>query len=240
MSRAAATSPRRLRYADAPADGEIVLRRFSRPDPIQLVAASVEADAGDLALAIEGGETVQPVRAAIRDFAAVTWRGATIEIRRPGGRATPALPAVLAFDHLMRETAAVESAVAALEPLASGDVSFSFRIRWRDRAQWDRQLATLERLARMRLILAQLGAMAEEPPGDLTRPAARLYAALCAQAGLSDRLSRLGARLEALEDLYEGAVDRINDHMGWRQGHLMELVIVAVLIAEVVLLLLKR
>ena len=40
-------------------------------------------------------------------------------------------------------------------------------------------------------------------------------------------------RLEACEDLYEGAVDRITDHRWYRKGMLVEIAIVILLFLEV-------
>ena len=50
------------------------------------------------------------------------------------------------------------------------------------------------------------------------------------------RAEALDARLEACEDLYEGANDRVADVKGWHDGFIMELIIVVLLLLEVVLL----
>lgn len=49
---------------------------------------------------------------------------------------------------------------------------------------------------------------------------------------IPERLEAAGDRLEALEDLYEGAVDRINDHRYWRDGHRLEVGIIVILLIE--------
>ena len=50
------------------------------------------------------------------------------------------------------------------------------------------------------------------------------------------RAEALDTRLEACEELYEGANDRVADHQGWHRGHVLEVIIVALLLMEVILL----
>ena len=72
-----------------------------------------------------------------------------------------------------------------------------------------------------------------DPRGD------RLLGELVEASALEDRVAGLEARFEVLEALYEGAVDRINDFQGWRHGHILEIVIILLLLAEVALLIVK-
>ena len=249
MNRPGAHRTLEVRYAAAPGPGETIVRRFLRPSPIQIVAdrvddspdterslLTVKDESASASASVAG---MRMVKAAVRDFATVTWRPGAIEIvhpRDPGGQA---IAAVLAFDHLVREVDRIASVLAELEPAAQVDVGFSYRIRTRDRANWDRQFRTMESLSRLRLRLPQVVGLLDEPADDLGPNGAQLFRTLIDNATLTDRLQSLSDRLEPLEDLYEGAVDRINDHAGWRQGHWMELIIIIVLVVETALAIFK-
>ena len=133
-----------------------------------------------------------------------------------------------AIDHLAREVAHFESLLPGFEKNASADVSFTYVIRRRDRREWHRIAGILETLARLRLRLAVALAM----PANLPLPSRRLLR----KAGTIRRLEAISDRLEALEDLYEGAVDRINDHRYWRDGHVLEIIIILFLALEGILI----
>jgi hypothetical protein len=95
----------------------------------------------------------------------------------------------------------------------------------------------MQQLARNRLDIARLSAELASDPDGLPPPAAKLLRKLGKAAGLKAQLNQLSDRYEALEDLYEGAIDRINDHRYWRDGHLLEVVIIVVLVVEALLML---
>ena len=59
---------------------------------------------------------------------------------------------------------------------------------------------------------------------------------LRARADVADRLESFNDRLEACEELYEGAVDRITDYRWYEKGLLLEVAIVILLAIEAVLL----
>lgn len=248
MSAPAGARTLQVRYAPGPQAGEVVLRAFTRPVGTQIVAAAsgakaLPADVAKTRLVFAGdagAAATRPVKAAVRGFASVTWAPTEIAISHPAGDADAALAAVLAFHDLAREARAIESDLAVMEPTAAEDVRYSYRIRSSHRAQWGRLLETLERLAGLRLRLAQLSSLAGDPPADLDGQALRLFRQLVDEAGLAERAESLDVRLEALESLYEGSVDRINDFRGWRYGHVLEVMIILLLLAEVALLLLRR
>ena len=247
MNRLGAQRTLEVRYAAAPGPGETIVRRFLRPAPIHIVAERGDdpPDAERTLLTVMDESASAPVagtrtvKAAVRDFATVTWRPGAIEIVHPRDPGDQAIAAALAFDHLVREADSIASVLAELEPTAQVDVGFSYRIRTRDRANWDRQFRTMESLSRLRLRLAQVVGLLDEPADDLGPNGEQLFRTLIDNATLTDRLQSLSDRLEPLEDLYEGAVDRINDHAGWRQGHWMELIIIIVLVVETALAIFK-
>ena len=53
---------------------------------------------------------------------------------------------------------------------------------------------------------------------------------------MADRLEAFNDRLEACEELYEGAVDRITDYRWYEKGLLLEVAIVVLLSIEAALL----
>jgi hypothetical protein len=57
-------------------------------------------------------------------------------------------------------------------------------------------------------------------------------ARLLKKADVEARLAALNDRLEAKEDLYEGANDRVADYRWYRNGHLLEIAIVVLLLVE--------
>jgi hypothetical protein len=59
------------------------------------------------------------------------------------------------------------------------------------------------------------------------------------QARVADRLEWFSERLEAMEDLYEGAHDRVSDYRWFLHGQILEIGIVVLLLAEVVLMALE-
>jgi uncharacterized Rmd1/YagE family protein len=63
---------------------------------------------------------------------------------------------------------------------------------------------------------------------------------LKARADIEARLEALNDRLETIEDLYEGAIDRITDYRNYRKGSFLEIAIIVLLGLEVALLLLHR
>src|SRR5206468_3620296 len=95
---------------------------------------------------------------------------------------------------------------------------------------------TIEALYQMRLTFARLEPRLAHPPRSLSRPSRRLVARLLHYADLEARLESFSDRLEACEDLYEGATDRIADYRWYRGGHMLEWGILIFLMIEVLLL----
>ena len=72
---------------------------------------------------------------------------------------------------------------------------------------------------------------------DLTEPASRLYMQLCESSQIAVWLTISSDRLEALEDLYEGAIDRNNDQQAWKKSNAMEVAIIVILLLETLVVL---
>ncbi len=249
---------RRLRFAAHSVTAGRVLRTFKHPrlclavdepaDPSNtltgdelLVAfvpprASAEWDA-------VGGEWLVPAPAPDAPAVDLTWRGG--RIRWQPGRAVvflkgaaqdEVLAALAEFAFHEAELRRLEAEMDAREATAADDVGRAHTIDRRDKAHWPRFTAAIEAFARMRLTFARLAPRFSEAasgPGPLSH---RLSSRLLRHARAEARAEALDARLEACEDLYEGANDRVADAKGWHDGFIMELIIVVLLLLEVVLL----
>ena len=93
--------------------------------------------------------------------------------------------------------------------------------------------ATIERLSTLRLTAARLEPRLYLRPRSLPLAGRQLITRLRARADIENRLEAISDRLEACEDLYEGAVDRITDHRWYRKGMWVEIAIVILLFLEV-------
>jgi len=116
------------------------------------------------------------------------------------------------------------------EAAAEEDVGRAHSVCYRDRAHWPRFATMIESLAKMRLQLARLEPRLLRPSRNLSQSARRIVLALRRAAHVETRLEALNGRLEACEDLYEGANDRVADFRGWFNGHVLELIIVALIV----------
>ena len=66
----------------------------------------------------------------------------------------------------------------------------------------------------------------------VTEPERRLFMQLCEKSEIVAWLSIASDRLGALEDLYEGAIDRSNDQQAWKKSNAMEVAIIILLFLE--------
>ncbi len=147
-----------------------------------------------------------------------------------------------AVQNVLADVATIESVVrqmtAVLEPIesaATADVPLAYDINRAQRSQWDRLRRTMQTLAGLRLKFARLEPTVEarSPHGVVARRVRKL---LLGALDLPHRVESLGNRMEACEDLYEGAVDRITDFRWWQKGNFLEIAIVALLGLETTLL----
>ncbi len=125
-----------------------------------------------------------------------------------------------------------------IETAAPADVRLAYRIRSRNSAQWDRLAETQERLCTLRLAFARLEPELYSPAASLTPDSRKAFRRLVARANVPTRLEAFSDRLEACEDLYEGAVDRVTDFRWFRSGNRLEIAIVILLAFEAILLIL--
>ena len=131
----------------------------------------------------------------------------------------------------------LERSLEKYESNAVADIPYSYRISTKHEAHWKKLGETIESLYTLRLAFARLEPELDRTNRKLPREDRRLLAKLKAYLNLEDRNVAFSDRLEACEDLYEGATDRINDFKAYRSGHNLETWIVTLLVIEVVVLL---
>jgi hypothetical protein len=171
-----------------------------------------------------------------RDGYTVQWRpGRALVLGKTDGLedALGALADLAFYEGELRE---LERALTAHEAAALDDVARSYRIRYRDRDHWARLGESIEALGRMRLTFARLKPRLGKPARLLPAEARRLLARLRNRADVEARLEAFSDRLEACEDLYEGATDRVADFRWYIGGHGLEIGIIALLVVEILLM----
>lgn len=255
---------RRIRFVSRPAPEAAIVRSFQHPrscaavaEPIEMQALLAEnREANDHLIAIvmtaeaasEAKKLAETwIGRAGRDGAIATiayaasglklqWQPGKAVIQAAGDAAEQALTAVVEFSFHESELRRMEETLAATEAIAPADVARAHRIRFRDRKNWRRIGDTIEALYRMRLEYARLEAQLISAPSSLPGDARDIFEHLLEESELHDRMEAFSNRLEACEDLYEGANDRVTDHRWYLEGHALEIGIILLLIFEVALM----
>jgi hypothetical protein len=163
----------------------------------------------------------------------ISWRPGRAVVQSAARLHESLLAAVVAVDAADRQLRKIDAAITPIESAAPGDVDFAYTISMSHRSRWKRFDRTIKDLYLQRLSLAKF-----DPAGAVgsDRVARRAFDRLSARLRLDDRAEVLSDRSEALEDLYEGAVDRIVDHRWYVIGITVEVLIVILLAAETGLL----
>jgi hypothetical protein len=259
-------SARRFRFVndDAGITG-VVRKRFAQPRAVAVIEEIIDVDAVlsgtttseildqmDVVLIPDrdagriAGRAETWLTGDAEDIQVTTVTGEVGKIRLCGSRAViraaddgaeDLLDAVVEFGFLNAELQRLESALLPIQTGAPGDVRFAYRIRQSDQHQWDRLGEVMEQLAQLRLSFARLEPLMGSPTPTLQVEGRRAMSGLLSRTRTLDRLEAFSDRLEACEDLYEGAIDRITDHRWYRKGNLLEIAIVVLLAAEALLLL---
>ena len=166
----------------------------------------------------------------------IAWQPERTLLQGRNDRIDDMLIAAVAFTFYEGELRAMERALEPLEAQAQTDVTLAHQIRRRDRRHWRRMRATMETLSTMRLAFARLeplfGGGARELPGDARDWISRL----AEESDIFDRLEAVSDRLETLEELYEGANQRISEYRWYREGHFLEIGIIFILLLECALM----
>ena len=166
----------------------------------------------------------------------IAWQPEHTLLQGRSDRLPDMLSGAVAFTFYEGELRAMERALEPLEAQAQSDVTLAHQIRRRDRRHWRRLRATMETLSTMRLSFARLEPLLAGGARDLTGDARDWISRLAEEADIFDRLEAASDRLETLEDLYEGANQRISEYRWYREGHFLEIGIIFILILECALM----
>jgi hypothetical protein len=251
---------RRIRFVTAPA-GVKPLRAFTQPRPCAAVVEPVDfvstgltvwpepTDQLDVVFIPSGARDPAPDWLAPPDHpdalpaiiverpgVSVEWRPGRAVIRAAADRHADLLHAVIDFAFYEAELRGLERAVEAGEVNAAADTARAYRIQPQDREHWPRFATLIEHFGRLRLTYVKLAPRLAKPSRTLPTEARRIVARLLAKADVPARLEAITERLEACEDLYEGATDRVADYRWYRTGHRLEWGIIFLLIMEVALM----
>jgi hypothetical protein len=177
-----------------------------------------------------------PAVAIEREGYTIHWRPGRVLVQGRVECPEATLAALTDFAFYEGELRRLELALEACEAGAAADVARAHRIRFRDRRSWARFGERIEDLTRMRLCYARLEPRMAKARRALPVEARRVTAHLRARADVEARLEAFSDRLEACEDLYEGANDRVADYRWYIGGHALEISIIVLLVLEVVLM----
>jgi hypothetical protein len=194
-------------------------------DPIQITFSNGSIPVPDDAITIETAS------------GKLIWHREKIIFQGSESAFEPLRQAVVEFSACEAELRQLEAAIVPHEATADADVALAYEIRRSDRSQWPRLYRTMEQLARLRLRFAQLEPHLGLADPSLSPAGRKIFNRLLVKAKAEHRLEAISDRIEACEDLYEGAIDRITDQRNYNTGSLLEILIVVLLLMEVILLL---
>ena len=224
-------------FGDLPAEEEW-------PEPIDhITAVLIPSEAVAEAKKLSEGWMATPDRDGAISTAAfalngqrIQWRPGRLLVQGSPNAFEGILKAVTDFAFYENELRGLEQTLESREPQALKDVAWSQRIGFRDRKHWRRFAELTEYFCRMRLTYARLEPHLVIASGTLPRDARQVMAKVLEEAEISDRLEAVSNRLEACEDLYEGANDRVADYRWYIEGRWLEIGITLLLLVEVALL----
>jgi hypothetical protein len=209
------------------------LREYKQPRKIYAIETADSA--AHPGFDVVFGEAMHEGSAAIsikQDNISISWQRNQVHVFCPVEARLEVLTALADFGFYEGELHRLESDVEVQEPLAEKDVEFAHRIHHRNREHWSRFGETIERFTRDRLTYARLCSQLAFPSLTLSPKSRQIVSKLLRECNIEDRLEMYSDRLEALEELYEGANDRVADYRWYRGGHLLEWTIVIILIFE--------
>ena len=161
------------------------------------------------------------------------WLGRAV-LSAPAGDIDNLLAALIVFDGLERELVKLESDLATKSLEARSDAKEAFVASYSKRADWPRIRERIVQYTELRMAFAELEPRLNAVPHSVPPGVRRWLAPMLRKSDLADRAEALDGILETREDLYEGASDRIADYWGWLYGHVLEIIIIALLLIEAV------
>jgi hypothetical protein len=244
-----------IRFARQTAPGDSILLRFSQPCETLAIAERIDeallfAKAAQPAktdrchIVVLGNDAPFELRKTFETWigtsiptkiadTTIRWSAERVLILGDAAIAQQYLEPIARFAFLEREFRRLEEKLLPIEAHATADVPIAYEIQRSHRTHWKRLARTMEQLYEMRLKFArlepQLSGLASPGPSSQ----ARLWRRLLSRTRASRRLEAFSNRLEACEDLYEGATDRISDFRSYRRSEWLEAAILILLALEV-------
>jgi hypothetical protein len=243
--------------SEVPAGGKVV-RRFSEPrrcvaveETLDLSAVSTDngipESTEDLIVALLPGDAADeaarlkkrwmddrdtaPAAFAMSGAQRIAWRPGRAIVQGSAAGLERSLDVLTVFAFYEGELRHLERVLDDSEERAQNDIARAHMIRLRDRGHWRRLGALSEHFCRLRLryvlLAPRLAASHRMHPESR-----QIMIRLLEQADIPDRLQAVSARLEAYEDLYQGAVDRIMEYRWYFGGHWLEISIIVLLLFE--------
>ena len=250
-----------IRFARDAQASESILRRFAQPRSIVAVAQPAElsllADEPwphafddlyvilpstpvppevrstvDRWLAARDKPDMPPLLVVNMDAGTIRWRPGRAVVEGKVDGCKNLVAALVDFAFFEGELRRLEQDLLPYEASAADDIAFAYQIRQADRIQWKRLGQTQQSISGLRPTFARLEPSLRSVSRALPPDAQEALTRLIAGSDVPSRLEAFDGRLEACQDLYEGAVDRIADFRWYRHGELLEITIVVLLILE--------
>ena len=208
----------------------LVVPPFSKDDPRRRDAA-----AGWMNAASDGGQDSHILVKA--GDALVLWRPERAVVAYGGGQLAEVLEAVAEFCFVERLLAGLEREVSLGWPGVEQDTPLAYKIEATDLRR-DPEIGLRARgVLQLRMRHVRAEPLVAQAPARFGRLAAELGEGLREQARCEQRLEVLDGQIEVQEYVYELASQRLGEFRHAREGFIIEVIIVALLAAEVVLLL---
>lgn len=167
----------------------------------------------------------------------VQWRPGLAVIHAPPERAEPMLEALVEFAYFEGELRRLEGEIVDFWPEVEGTHPLAYEVKKNDPELFEtvgqRMGSALERRSRYARIEPHLC----WPPAHLPEAAQELGELLRDEARVEDRLEVVDGQLEVHENVFELSSQRISDYRLSREGYILEMIIIIVLVAESLLIL---
>jgi hypothetical protein len=257
-------SVRRIRFVDQIADGNAVLMSFQDPSPRYAVLAGSETheDAtgvrGEelevvlLPLSVapqgtqpgfakwlaktNGADAPPPVLVKLRGVE-LMWRPGHAIVQCDAEQAESLLAAVAEFAHYERELRRIEREIADSWTELEQDKPLAFEVTPDDLKRGDAVGERMNRTLQRRIRMARIEPHLYDPDTGLPAAGQKLGEELRDKARMDARLETVDAQLEVFEGIYEMSGQRMGEFRAAQQEHVLEWTIIALLGAELLLML---
>jgi hypothetical protein len=162
----------------------------------------------------------------------VFWKAGRAAFLGSPERADEALTPLIEFAFVEGQIRRLEAEVDAAWMMARGDIPLTHQVAPRDVARWPEINKRTCRVTLCRMDHCDLQRQLESPLAELSVTARQILVDLCGRARLADRLGAMEARIIAMMSLYGAANDRLSAYSYFRREWWLEVWIILVIIAE--------